>query len=59
VNKYKEIISTKPDLREKETKGEFTMEKLKNLMADLLVVAISVPLVFLIAMLIMQTFIWK
>lgn len=35
------------------------MEKLKNLMVDLLVVAISGSLVFLIAMLIMQTFIWK
>jgi len=35
------------------------MEKFKNLMADLVVVAVSIPLVFLIAMLIMQTFIWK
>jgi hypothetical protein len=35
------------------------MEKLKNLMADLLVVAIVGSLFFLIAMLIMQTFVWK
>jgi hypothetical protein len=59
MTKYREIISTKPDLHEKETKGAFAMEKFKNLMADLVVVAVSLPLVFLIAVLIMQTFVWK
>ena len=59
MNKYREIISTKPDLHEKETKGAFVMEKFKNLMVDLVLVAVSLPLVFLIAMLVMQTFVWK